>query len=54
VGPFFLSFSLGLNDALVGLVMAIGPVTAALSGVLAGRVTDRSAHAPSWLPASWR
>ncbi|MDR6756682.1 MFS family permease [Mycoplana sp. BE70] len=41
VGPFFLSFSLGLNEAVVGLVMAIGPVTAALSGVLAGRVTDR-------------
>ena len=46
VGPFFLSFSLGLNDALVGLVMAIGPVTAALSGVLAGRVTDRFGARP--------
>lgn len=41
VGPFFLSFGLGLNEALVGLVMAVGPVTAALSGIVAGRVTDR-------------
>lgn len=41
VGPFFLSLGLGMDDALVGLVMAVGPVTAALSGVLAGRATDR-------------
>lgn len=41
VGPFFLAFSLDLNEALVGLVMAVGPLTAALSGVLAGRATDR-------------
>ncbi len=41
VGPFFLSFALGLSDVSVGLVMAIGPVTAALTGVLAGRATDR-------------
>lgn len=41
VGPFFLAFSLGLNEALVGLVMAVGPVVSALSGVPAGRLTDR-------------
>lgn len=41
VGPFYLTYSLGLNDALVGLVMAAGPGTAALSGVPAGRITDR-------------
>lgn len=41
VGPFFLAFGLGLSDVLVGLVMAIGPITAALSGVPAGRLTDR-------------
>lgn len=41
VGPFFLAFSLGLNEALVGLVMAVGPVISALSGVPAGRLTDR-------------
>lgn len=41
VGPFFLAFALGLNEALVGLVMAVGPLVAALSGVPAGRLTDR-------------
>lgn len=41
IGPFFLAFALGLDEALVGLVMAVGPVTAALAGVPAGRVTDR-------------
>ncbi len=41
VGPFFLAFSLGLSDALIGLVMAIGPAVAALSGVPAGWLTDR-------------
>lgn len=41
VGPFFLAFSLGLNEAYIGLVLAVGPVVAALSGVPAGRLTDR-------------
>ncbi|MEM8569853.1 MAG: MFS transporter [Pseudomonadota bacterium] len=41
VGPFFLAFSLGLNEALVGLVMAVGPAIAAISGIPAGRLTDR-------------
>ncbi|EHS51741.1 major facilitator superfamily MFS_1 [Rhizobium sp. PDO1-076] len=41
VGPFFLAFGLGLNDAMVGLVMAIGPLTAAFAGIPAGRLTDR-------------
>lgn len=41
VGPFYLTFALGLNEALAGLVMAVGPVTAALAGVPAGRITDR-------------
>lgn len=41
VGPFFLTYALGLNQALVGLVMAVGPLTAALSGIPAGRITDR-------------
>ncbi|MGW5851022.1 MFS transporter [Streptomyces sp. NPDC055254] len=41
VGPFHLSRALGLNDALVGLVLSVGPVVAALAGVPAGRVTDR-------------
>lgn len=41
VGPFFLAFALGLNEALIGLVMAVGPVVSALSGIPAGRLTDR-------------
>jgi EmrB/QacA subfamily drug resistance transporter len=41
VGPFYLSRALGLDAAMVGLVMSIGPVISALSGVPAGRVVDR-------------
>ncbi|WP_070885382.1 MFS transporter [Pseudomonas argentinensis] len=41
VGPLFLAFGLGLSEAGTGLVMAAGPVAAALSGAPAGRLTDR-------------
>lgn len=41
VGPFFLKFGLGLNELATGMVMAVGPAVAALSGVPAGRITDR-------------
>ncbi|HBJ85624.1 MAG TPA: MFS transporter [Verrucomicrobiales bacterium] len=41
VGPFYLSRSLGLEAALVGLVMTTGPLVAALTGVPSGRVVDR-------------
>jgi len=41
VGPFYLARSLGLGAAAVGLVMSIGPVASALSGVPAGRLVDR-------------
>ena len=41
VGPFYLSRALGLNEAVVGAVMSVGPVISALSGVLAGRIVDR-------------
>jgi EmrB/QacA subfamily drug resistance transporter len=41
VGPFYLSRVLMLDAALVGLVMSIGPVISALSGVMAGRLVDR-------------
>ena len=41
VGPFYLSRALGLDAALVGLVMSIGPIASALSGVPAGRIVDR-------------
>jgi EmrB/QacA subfamily drug resistance transporter len=41
VGPFYLSRALGLNAALVGIVMSIGPIISTLSGVPAGRIVDR-------------
>ncbi len=41
VGPFHLSLGLGLDAALVGLAMSVGPVVAALAGVPAGRLVDR-------------
>jgi len=41
VGPFYLSRALGLGTAMVGLVLSVGPVISALSGVLAGRLVDR-------------
>ncbi len=40
VGPFYLARALGLSAALVGLVLSIGPVISALTGVLAGRLVD--------------
>jgi MFS family permease len=47
VGPFFLSFGLGLGETMVGLVMAVGPCAAAFAGVPAGRITDRFGAATS-------
>ena len=41
VGPFYLSQSLGLGPALVGLALSAGPLVAALNGVPAGRLVDR-------------
>jgi EmrB/QacA subfamily drug resistance transporter len=41
VGPFYLSRALGLNAALVGVVMSIGPIISTLSGIPAGRIVDR-------------
>ena len=41
VGPFYLARGLGLDTALLGLVMSVGPVVAALTGVPAGRIVDR-------------
>ncbi len=41
VGPFYLSGALGLGFAVVGLVMSVGPVVAALTGIPAGRLVDR-------------
>jgi len=41
VGPFYLSRAIGLHAAVVGLVLSVGPLGAALTGVPAGRVVDR-------------
>jgi EmrB/QacA subfamily drug resistance transporter len=41
VGPFYLARALGLDPASVGVVMSIGPIVSALSGVIAGRAVDR-------------
>lgn len=41
VGPFYLSRALGLKSAVVGVVMSLGPLLSALTGVPAGRLADR-------------
>ena len=41
VAPFYLSRGLGLDAAMVGLVLSTGPLVSALSALLAGRLTDR-------------
>jgi MFS family permease len=41
VGPFYLAGALGLEPAAVGLVLTIGPLVTALTGVPAGRIADR-------------
>lgn len=41
VGPFYLSRALGLDPALTGLTLSIGPIVAALTGVPAGRIADQ-------------
>jgi EmrB/QacA subfamily drug resistance transporter len=41
VGPFYLAGALGLDAALVGLVLSVGPLVVALTSVPAGRMADR-------------
>jgi EmrB/QacA subfamily drug resistance transporter len=41
VGPFYLSRALALDAASVGLVLSVGPLVVALTGVPAGRIADR-------------
>lgn len=41
VGPFYLSRALGLDAALAGIVLSVGPLVVALTGVPAGRIADR-------------
>ena len=46
VGPFYLAQTLGLDAALTGLALSVGPLAAALTGVPAGRMTDRHGAQP--------
>ncbi|MEU6293899.1 MFS transporter [Streptomyces erythrochromogenes] len=41
VGPFQLSRALGLGTALTGLLLAVGPLVAAVAGLPAGQLADR-------------
>lgn len=41
VGPFYLSRALGLGVAHVGLILSVGALVAAVTGVPAGRIADR-------------
>lgn len=40
VGPFYLAIALGLNEALTGFVMAVGPLISILAGAPSGRLVD--------------
>jgi EmrB/QacA subfamily drug resistance transporter len=41
VGPFYLAHALGLDAAAAGIVLSVGPLVVALTGVPAGRIADR-------------
>lgn len=41
VGPFYLTTVMALTPATAGLILAIGPLVAAIAGVPAGRLVDR-------------
>lgn len=41
IGPFYLAHGLGLNPMVTGMVLAVGPCVAAITGLPAGRVADR-------------
>lgn len=49
VGPFYLTQALGLSTTRLGLVMSVGPLVAAVSGVPAGRLVDRYGAHPMTL-----
>lgn len=42
VGPFYLARALGLGEALVGVVMSVGPIVSTVCGIPAGRCVDRA------------
>ncbi len=41
VGPFYLSLALRLKPEIVGLLMSVGPLVVALTGIPAGQLADR-------------
>lgn len=41
VGPFYLAVALDLQEAIVGLVMSVGPVLSICTGVPSGRLVDK-------------
>jgi MFS family permease len=41
VGPFYLAHALGLDATAAGIVLSVGPLVVALTGVPAGRIADR-------------
>lgn len=41
VGPFFLTEGLELTTTQMGLIMSVGPISSALSGIPAGRLTEK-------------
>lgn len=41
VGPFYLARVFALDEAVIGMVMAVGPAISIVSGVFAGRIVDR-------------
>ncbi len=41
VGPFYLSLALGLDAAMVGFILSVGPLVAALTAAPAGHLSDR-------------
>ncbi|MCK1784631.1 MFS transporter, partial [Pseudomonas sp. TNT11] len=49
VGPFYLSHGLDLDPASMGLAMAVGPGVAAVTGIPAGRLTERFGSQPATL-----
>lgn len=46
VGPFYLNRVLGLDPVETGMVMSVGPAVAAVTGVPAGRLVDRTGPFP--------
>lgn len=41
VGPFYLTYALGFQENVVGLILSIGPLVSSISGVSAGRLVDK-------------